>query len=914
MEHTILGRTVIALLLAIAVAIAVILPIPVESQPSPTYTLNNDFDLGMLLNLNYDIADQLQLNETARPFPFVNIACSGRGTIVRIDANTGEVLGEYLTAPEGMGQDPSRTTVDHYGNVWVANRAEGGESPSGSGTYKGSVTRIALIIGGTRVDQHGTPNPQGQYLAPPFAYNTAVDRDGDDLIKTSLGLGNFLPWSNDGGADTHGGVSTAEDEAIINYTRVVGTGTRTLAVDANNDLWVGGLSNTEHEKLDGETGLPIQGSQFNFNCGGYGGLVDRYGVLWSARAPLRYDPAAESGSCLAHNGYGLGIDPNTGNVWLSSVDVEGEYYVAELNPLGAILSKYLQGFGYAQGVAVDGNSHVWVAALFGTQVAHYAPDPSNLDTHVFVGYVEDFNGATGVAVDANGKIWVSEIHVNRASRIDPNDGPVGSCDYTIGVIDMQVPLGSEALPYNYSDMTGFVAIANPPRGTWTVVQDSGVDWASWRTITWNNEPEGYEPEGSSITVQARAHNSDAGLAGEPWKEVGNGVAFQCVGRYIEVRVTLSQGSADSSPVLSDITIEAAHGTIPLDHFLLYSVQGDSVWTGVTLDDQFASYSFAVWNPPWFANPCEKWHNNVTTPIANPDHHLTFYALSYPAAAALVPMMVAPNPEWTVEVNNQFGTQQLLLAGDPIMLAVPTQKEGHESPVCLDHFLLYEVIESSWEEEVLVELDDQFGHYPEVSVLRPVYFANPVKKTHGEAVTEIVNPDEHLVFYELSTGDQDRDIPLTIGNQFGDAQPLNVLKGPQLLGVPSEKVRADKLCTLTVSSTSGGSVTVPGEGTFTYPYCTVVELNAVPDAGFHFVNWTGDVGTVEDPTSPSTTIHVDCNNRSITANFKKSGCGLTDSEGMATMGLLMLVTAALVVQTRRRGSGRIIADGWRRRLQ
>lgn len=44
-----------------------------------TYTLDADFDSGNLVNLNHDPNhDQLQLNKTATPFPFVNIAASAR--------------------------------------------------------------------------------------------------------------------------------------------------------------------------------------------------------------------------------------------------------------------------------------------------------------------------------------------------------------------------------------------------------------------------------------------------------------------------------------------------------------------------------------------------------------------------------------------------------------------------------------------------------------------------------------------------------------------------------------------------------------------------------------------------------------------------------------------------------------------
>lgn len=388
------------------------------------------------------------------------------------------------------------------------------------------------------------------------------------MIKTSSGLGNILPWTNAGGADTDGGVSTADDECTINYTRVTGTGTRTVAIDASNDVWVGGLGDRDHEKLSGVTGLPVFGTQINFGCGGYGGLIDGNGVLWSARELLRYDPITNSGVCFPNDrgDYGLGIDPNTGHIWHSSLfsfGVDGPCCrLYELDSAGGVVNSYPQPWG-AQGVAVDGNSHVWVAEIFGGQVGHWAPDPANPGKHVYVGSVVGFAGTTGVAVDANGKIWASEINGNSASRIDPNAGPFGcggtgcGAGYHVGAIDMTVSLGAGAGPYNYSDMTGFVAIgATSPQGNWTVVQDSGATGTTWGTITWNTEPQGSEPPGTSITVAARAADTEAGLSSQAFVAVSNGVPFALTGRFIEVQATLKAAPDGTSPVLSNIRVKA----------------------------------------------------------------------------------------------------------------------------------------------------------------------------------------------------------------------------------------------------------------------------------------------------------------------------------------------------------------------
>jgi hypothetical protein len=74
--------------------------------------------------------------------------------------------------------------------------------------------------------------------------------------------------------------------------------------------------------------------------------------------------------------------------------------------------------------------------------------------------------------------------------------------------------------------------------------------------------------------------------------------------------------------------------------------------------------------------------------------------------------------------------------------------------------------------------------------------------------------------------------------------------------------------LNITSTAGGSVTVPGEGIRNY-YCgTVVDLVATPDAGYRLVNWTGDVDTIADVYAASTTITMN-GVYSITANFDEN---------------------------------------------
>jgi hypothetical protein len=72
-------------------------------------------------------------------------------------------------------------------------------------------------------------------------------------------------------------------------------------------------------------------------------------------------------------------------------------------------------------------------------------------------------------------------------------------------------------------------------------------------------------------------------------------------------------------------------------------------------------------------------------------------------------------------------------------------------------------------------------------------------------------------------------------------------------------------TLSVSSTSGGTVTHPGIGTFTYPAGAVVLLEVEPEEGYGFTHWSGNVSTIEDVNALTTTITMN-GHYFITANF------------------------------------------------
>jgi RHS repeat-associated protein len=232
--------------------------IVVRPQPftSRIYTLDADFSEGNLVNLTRNVPHQLQLDDATRTFNFIWVAVSSKGTIVKIDTETGAILGEYATSPDGQPRDPSRTTVDNNGNVWAGNRAGF------------SVVNVGLVENGQ-----------------------CVDRNNNGVIDTSTGYGDVKPWPNTNGANNNGGATLAQDECILNYTRVAAQHVRHVSVTKDNDVWVtgwGGINQGYFDLIDGRTGL-VKRSERSVGYGGYGGLVDKAGILWSARGLLRWD-------------------------------------------------------------------------------------------------------------------------------------------------------------------------------------------------------------------------------------------------------------------------------------------------------------------------------------------------------------------------------------------------------------------------------------------------------------------------------------------------------------------------------------------------------------------------------------------------------------------------------------------------
>lgn len=540
-------------------------------QQSITYTTDADFDLGVSSHVNHTaVHDQLQLDVNAGFHqPFVCLAMSGNGTMVRFDANTGAFFGEYATAPNGKATNPSRIDIDSKGNAWIANRDEASNVGI---TPKGSIAKIGIVLGGTRSNADGSANPNGEYVKGPFAYNTCVDRNNDGLIHTSRGLSDVLAWPNitdgDGGVD--GIVQDAQDECILIYQRTDSVANRHVSVDPTDDVWVGGYPNFpfKFNRLDENTGAILK--TLTPRCGGHGGDLSQAGILWSTsqneNSVMRYDTLTDTIlPCVPTlHPHGLTID-NNGFIWVAQFDLD---LVSKFSPAGILEPGFpvpSGGAAFDRSLAVTADNDIWICSGAGNDFVPGVDAIARLANNGTIRKVIQLgaNGLSprGVSVDSNGKLWVGNFASNNAMRIDPNGDADG-----LGAVDMTLNLGTlvnpNPAPYNISNFTGEVdASATQPDGSWTVTYDAGAPNIEFGTISYSS----FEPPSTSLNAEFRAANTIPALNVQPFQPVVNGVPFSGVfGQFIQVRVNFLRANPTitASPVLFDLTIQSLNGPPP----------------------------------------------------------------------------------------------------------------------------------------------------------------------------------------------------------------------------------------------------------------------------------------------------------------------------------------------------------------
>ncbi len=351
--------------------------------------------------------------------PAVNliwIANSGQGTVSKINTETGVELGRYIVRADSAGS-PSRTSVNRFGDVAVANR-------------NGGVTKVTANILHCE-ESNGIPD-----------------------IQTSQGPDDILPWG--------------EDECVAWFTDVPHADNRPIA-------WTNGVFNDETclwedidvwtawsdwasgtavvALLDGDSGefiqevpIPDLPNPWPSWHGFYGAAVDADDNVWLSqlqganpqqawlvkvdRADFSYTgyPVPEEG------GYGMTVT-NEGYVWICGrstrrLDPETEQWTSV--PL-------LDGGVHTGGCMGDGEGILYRGAY--SQIIGVDTETLEVVRTLDVGQPGD-DALWGVAVDFDGFVWGVPRNGTRAYKVDPD---LNQIVHTVeGLVSA----------YTYSDMTG----------------------------------------------------------------------------------------------------------------------------------------------------------------------------------------------------------------------------------------------------------------------------------------------------------------------------------------------------------------------------------------------------------------------------------------------------------------------------
>ena len=482
-------------------------------------------------NVSVDGDGALVLDRTATQSPHLIWIANSQGNVVsKVDTTTFVELGRYKT---GTG-DPSRTSVNAVGDVYVGNR--GGHSV-------------------TKISASGDKCP---------------DTNKDGKITTSHGPSEVLAYGQDDCKlwetplnGTIRGVA-ADDK----YTQVTVDPDLPPQVKEEHYVWVGSLPEGHLWKLDGTTGAVLLTTKVPCPSGAYGLALDGKGQLWmatndgcvsrldtnkcvddaSCNVPVCNTACAANGNCpetcddavkqaidMPDGTYGITVDFKQ-RVWLG-----GGKGIKRYDPHVPAAQRYTASVnGFSHGIAADANGWIWGAR--NPDVVRLNGDSMQF-TEIAVG------SSKGMAVDKDGKIWAISYQKEFASVIVPgadiNDNAVSQ------------PVHGLIGPYTYSDMTGLqAALAKNDPGRYLETFPGCTEGDTrWVELTWDATV----PPNTSVLFRVRTAATDAALASAKW-------------------VTAAMVPSAVPPVDLDAKFKAA-GVKP-DKFL-----DVEVWLSVSVNDQ-----------------------------------------------------------------------------------------------------------------------------------------------------------------------------------------------------------------------------------------------------------------------------------------------------------------------------------------
>ena len=513
-----------------------------------------DIDMDDSEGVGVDDEGALILDSRMVDTHFIWIANTGEGTVSKVDTRTYVEVARYVTGPDGSGNDPSRTSVNSVGDVYVGNR-------------------IAQTV--TKISALGADCP---------------DTNGDGMVTTSTGPTDVLAWGM--------------DDCVLWNTRLTGPGDLRIRAVAAQDVegldftidhyvWIGGWEGIVW-KLDGDDGAILVTTQSPTN--NYGFALDGNGQLWisgrSSAALGRIDTTrcVDDASCAApacgddaagdtcvkqaipvpsgNNPYGITVDFNQ-RVWIAAYGGGSTLRYDHAAARGSRWVVAPHGVN-CHGIAADGEGWVWAACDNSGVLRLNQMDPAGMN-----GIVAGTPGiyAKGMAIDFDGKVWVINLSEGNATVIVP--GPaLTDAAVTTGVNDTPISR------YTYSDMTGQqLRLATNPRGYYRRVFEgcpdtTGTTGTEWGELRWVGDA----PPGTSLVWRARTAATRADLATAMWVTVATvppaaspaDVAAALMGagitpqRFLEVEVQLTSMRESTTEVVTPrvFSMEVTHTCPP----------------------------------------------------------------------------------------------------------------------------------------------------------------------------------------------------------------------------------------------------------------------------------------------------------------------------------------------------------------
>jgi streptogramin lyase len=484
----------------------------------------------------------LDSEELVLGLKYLWVANSQDDTVSQLDTHTGLEVGRYAVC-----DDPSRTSVDLWGNVYVGCRGD---------------DRVAKII----VDEKLCPDRNENTFT-----DTSRDLDGDGRVRDN----EVLPLG--------------EDECVAWIVQPLGADLeatfRGVAVDRWGKPWVGTMWEAGERgfvvlQLDPFTGAVTREIP-DLPTGVYGMALDQRGRLWGAgrdtgmllRVDVEEDPPAvaaympEEICGNGHTFYGIVVDRN-GRIWLGNSQCPFVYRFDPDTEQFETFAVDVDRLGYTRGIAADrdGNivvaHHTWTCQR-GNAVSVLDAETGEVRKTVSFG-ADGVAGPVGVAFDARGFLWSVNQCTNEALKLD-----LGSEQ-----VVLRQPVGNA--PYTYSDMTGynlrtFVVPSGYYRHTFAGWPQFGTDWRRLDVTA-------YLPASAYLDVRVRAALTVARLQSAPWSpflgpfppaslplDLRTVPGLAGAGDFIEVEVWLFAGasSPNDPPRLHRIELMYSRADEPL---------------------------------------------------------------------------------------------------------------------------------------------------------------------------------------------------------------------------------------------------------------------------------------------------------------------------------------------------------------